>query len=261
LLTEPTPIVANLVVEDPSCYGENDGSIAFENVTGGSGQYTYSLNVATSYTANLYYDLSGGIYEATIIDAEGCEWSNEVIVEEPDPFTLNLGSNQSISFGDSVQIIPQINSTITDFNWSSTTSISCDTCFNQMVAPLETTTYFLSVINEQGCEVNDEITITVTEDRPVYIPSAFTPNGDGFNDFFKIYCGPAVEQIKVFRVFNRWGALVYEVNEVNPEIDQFGWDGTLKGEFLENAVFIYYAEIQFKDGETVLSKGDVTLIR
>ncbi len=261
VLIEPTLIDANLVVEDPSCNGEEDGSIAFENVTGGSGQYTYSLNVATSFTANLYYDLSGGIYEATIIDSEGCEWSSEVIVEEPEQFTLDLGPDRLISFGDSVQLMPQTNSTITDFNWSSTTSISCDTCLNQMVVPLETTTYFLSAVNEQGCEVNDEITITVTEDRPIYIPSVFTPNGDGFNDFFTIYCGSAVEQIKVFRVFNRWGALVYEVNDVNPGFDQFGWDGTLKGEFLENAVFIYYAEIRFKDGETMLSKGDVTLIR
>ncbi len=260
-LNEPAPIEANLVVEAPSCYGEEDGSISFEDVTGGSGNYIYSLNVITSYTANLFYDLSGGTYEATIIDSDGCEWNSEVVIQEPEPLTLSLGADVLIEFGDSVQIIPQINSPISDFFWNTSTGIHCDTCLSQMVAPLESTTYSLNIINEQGCEVNDEITIKVSEDRPVFVPSAFSPNGDGFNDYFKVYCGPSVEQIKVFKVFNRWGALVYEANDIVPEVDQFGWDGTLKGDFLENAVFIYYAEIQFKDGKTIMSKGDVTLLR
>lgn len=260
-LTEPTPIEATLVVENPDCFGEDDGSIAFENVTGGSGNYNFSLNVITSYSANLFYDLSGGVYVATITDTEGCEWSSEVVVEDPEQFTMTLGADLLIEFGDSVQIRPQVNAPVADFSWSSTAAAPCDTCFNQAVAPMETATYFLSVINEQGCEVHDEITINVSEERPVYIPSAFTPNGDGFNDHFKIYCGSAVEQIKVLRIYNRWGALVYEINDINPGVDDFGWDGTLKDEFLENGVYVYYAEIQFRDSKISMFKGDVTLLR
>ena len=70
-----------------------------------------------------------------------------------------------------------------------------------------------------------------------------------------------MDQIKVFRVFNRWGALVYEVNDIDPKTDDFGWDGTLKGEFLDNAVYIYYAEILYRGGESSMLKGDITLLR
>ena len=260
-LDEPTAINAELAVEDPTCYGEDDGSITFENVTGGSGDYDFSLNVLTPYTGNLYYDLAGGTYEAIVIDSEGCEWSNEVVLLEPEQFTLDLGTNQLIDFGDSVQIIPQISSPVSAFYWSSSSNALCDSCLNQTVAPLENTTYTLSVVNSQGCEVRDELTINVSNNRPVYFPSAFTPNGDGFNDYFKAYGGPAVNQIKVFRIFNRWGALIYEVSNVDSSDDGFGWDGTHRGEFVENAVYIYYAEIEFKDGKTVMFKGDVTVIR
>ena len=259
-LVGPSQIQAELVIENPSCYGEDDGSILFENITGGSGDYDYSLNVVTSYTVNLFHGLYGGIYEATIIDSLGCEWISEIILEEPEPFILNLGANQLIKFGDSVQIIPQTNSTIAGMFWSSASGIPCDTCLNQIVAPLETATYFLDLVDEQGCEASDEITINVYEENPVYVPTAFTPNGDGFNDYFKIYCGPEVEQINVFRIFDRWGALVYEAKNINPKTDEFGWDGSLNGGILKNAVYIYYAEMLFQSGKTIINKGNVTLL-
>lgn len=260
-MDEPAPIDADLVVENPSCYGEDDGSITFENVIGGSGNYDFSLNVISSYTSNMFYDLSGGNYEATIIDSEGCEWNAEAFLEEPQELVLDLGADLLINFGDSIQLIPQTDASVVEILWTSSTAISCDTCLNQVIAPLKTSTYFLSLIDENGCAISDEITVQVSSKKPIYVPSAFTPNGDGFNDCFKVYCGDAVEQIRMFRIFNRWGALVYEANDIDPNNDEFGWDGTLKGEFVENGVYIYYVETQFKNGESGILKGDVTLLR
>jgi gliding motility-associated-like protein len=261
LLTEPDPLQAILVIQEPGCFGEDNGSITFENVTGGSGNYTYSLDVPASFTGNIFHGLPAGSYEATIVDAEGCSWSGEAIINDPPTATLDLGDDHLVGLGDSVRVIPKITGSFLDFNWFPETVISCDTCLNQTFAPTETTTYFLTLTDDRGCEVSESVTIIISTERPVYVPTAFSPNGDGFNDFFKVYCGSATEQINTFKVFNRWGALVYEINDVDPNVDEFGWDGTFKGDFLENGVFIYYVEITFRDGKTTLFKGDVTLLR
>jgi hypothetical protein len=68
-------------------------------------------------------------------------------------------------------------------------------------------------------------------------------------------------QIKTFYIFNRWGESVFEIFSVQPNNPLFGWDGTYRGELMNGAVFTYFAELEFVDGEVVLFKGDVTLMR
>ncbi|MFK7810770.1 MAG: gliding motility-associated C-terminal domain-containing protein, partial [Saprospiraceae bacterium] len=93
------------------------------------------------------------------------------------------------------------------------------------------------------------------------IPNAFSPNGDGMNDVLEIFAGPEVENITLFKVYNRWGEVVYELNnflDVDPDIY---WDGTFKGDQLNPGVFVYHATILFKDGRIELRKGDVTIMK
>ena len=97
--------------------------------------------------------------------------------------------------------------------------------------------------------------------RPVYIPNVFSPNGDGENDVFFIQAGPSVVEIKSFLVFNRWGESVFEINNVPPNSESFGWNGTFRGEILNPGAFAYFAEIEFIDGIVEIYKGDVVLLR
>ena len=125
----------------------------------------------------------------------------------------------------------------------------------------------VTVTNLDGCEGSDETKITGT--IPLYLtPNAFTPDGDGLNDFFNFTfdgydeengtLGP-VEVIR-FSVWNRWGNLVY--NNENPEK---GWDGTYDGKPAPSDVYVYMIQIQLPGGEirTIKSEdgSDVTLIR
>jgi gliding motility-associated-like protein len=116
-------------------------------------------------------------------------------------------------------------------------------------------------VDENGCSASDDITVVVIKDRPVYIPSAFSPNDDGINDVFTVYGGKSVTEIKSFLVFNRWGESVHEYFGFSPNDPAAGWDGTHRGEKMQPAVFTWYAEVAFIDGRIELYKGDVTLYR
>jgi len=88
----------------------------------------------------------------------------------------------------------------------------------------------------------------------VFIPNSFTPNGDGNNDFFQVY-GESVKVIDL-KIFNRWGELVYQSNNVFA-----GWDGTYKGIPQNPGVFSYAVQITFLDNSTLNKQGSVTLLR
>jgi len=81
------------------------------------------------------------------------------------------------------------------------------------------------------------------------------------NDGFRIYTDKNVEKVKSFLVFDRWGELVYEYYDFDPDDPAGSWDGNFRSQPMNSAVFAYFAEIEFKDGKVELYKGDVTLVR
>ncbi len=104
----------------------------------------------------------------------------------------------------------------------------------------------------------DDVSVTLIEEpkteNVLYIPNIFSPNNDGQND--KLFVrGQQIESLH-FIIYNRWGNLVYESNDIN-----HGWDGTQNGKKSETGVYVYRAEVTFKDGETLVKRGNVTLVR
>ena len=89
----------------------------------------------------------------------------------------------------------------------------------------------------------------------VYIPSGFSPNSDGNNDFLQTYIGGNVEEF-LFVIYNRWGEKIFET----ADRESF-WDGTYKGADLATSVFVYKINIQYKDGTTEAKGGNITLVR
>ncbi|MCH8318430.1 MAG: gliding motility-associated C-terminal domain-containing protein, partial [Bacteroidetes bacterium] len=92
----------------------------------------------------------------------------------------------------------------------------------------------------------------------LFIPSAFSPNGDGENDVFRVI-GSGIKNISLV-IYNRWGETVFETED-KEEATEIGWDGRHNGEEQGMAVFVYYVEVEFEDTTNKTYKGDVTLIR
>ena len=131
------------------------------------------------------------------------------------------------------------------------------------VTPVETTTYIFSIIDSSGCTATAEAQVFIDDFVPIYAPSAFSPNGDGTNDVFRIYAKLAAASFSDFTVFNRWGQQVYQLTEsVVSSTYDWGWDGlNAAGKMHEPAVYIFSVNVNLWDGRVITVKGDFVLMR
>ncbi|MFK7932266.1 MAG: gliding motility-associated C-terminal domain-containing protein, partial [Saprospiraceae bacterium] len=157
--------------------------------------------------------------------------------------------------------IAQLSATIMqDYTYEWTPAIGLDNpnIPDPIAQPTETTTYTLTITNRDGCTNLRSLIIEVLnlECLPpnIFVPQAFSPNGDGKNDVLLVR-GVPIESL-YFAVYNRWGQLVFETED-----QQRGWDGTVQGEAVPAAVFGYYLKVNCFGGEEFITKGNVTLIR
>ena len=126
--------------------------------------------------------------------------------------------------------------------------------------PQHTIIYELYGIDSRGCEATDRITVFVDKPRVVAVPTGFTPNNDATNDILMVH-GLAGTKIKVFKVYDRWGELVYEVKNFDVNDSSIGWDGTFRGEPMNSGVYLWYVLAEYIDGAEEAFKGQTTLIR
>ena len=97
--------------------------------------------------------------------------------------------------------------------------------------------------------------------RQVFIPNAFSPDGDGFNDYFFVNTGIDVEIIQSLKIFDRWGSLVFSNNNLLPNDFESGWNGFMNGKEANMGVYIYLVEILFIDGKVETFSGDLSLVK
>lgn len=142
----------------------------------------------------------------------------------------------------------------TSWEWSPADGLNCTTCANPLASPEETTTYGVTITDQNGCTSSDSVTVWVEYNFNYFVPNTFTPNGDGINDIFYIR-GYGVESMEV-KVFDRWGEMIFHSSDINA-----GWDGTYKGKPLSNGVFVYTLGGKLLDGREFREKGAITLVK
>jgi gliding motility-associated-like protein len=132
---------------------------------------------------------------------------------------------------------------------------------NPLFTQLEKGDYQVTVRDTQGCTMTTP-NILLSLPCFVYIPNVFSPNQDTQNDYFTIYGHPQyVKKVKVLRIFNRFGGLVFESKDFLCNQEDKGWDGTMNGKAFTPDVFAYYAEVELTDNQIAYFKGDVTLVK
>jgi gliding motility-associated-like protein len=144
-----------------------------------------------------------------------------------------------------------------NITWTPITGVS-NPSIAQTTANMTSTTLFNYSVTDGICLKSDTVLVKVLEfvcgDPFVYIPNAFSPNKDGDNDVLYVR-GILVDQM-IFRIFDRWGEMVFESN--NPAN---GWDGSFKGKFCDPDVYDYYLDVTCIDGQKNLIKGNITLLK
>lgn len=237
-----------------SCNNQSDGAI-YASVNGGTPPVSYLWS--NNFVSAAITSLSAGTYSVTATDARGCAADTSIILAQPVPIRFTPVSPLHMSYGGSEQI--EINITPAanyDYSWSPATALSCTNCPNPVASPVQTTIYILTVTDPiGGCSGIDTITLYVDPTKSIFIPNAFTPNGDGINDVYSVYAsGP----VKVFEmeIFNRWGEKVYQSNDMGG-----GWDGKYMGTFVMPGEYVYQTTFTFLDGQTLANKGSLTVLR
>ncbi len=262
-LSAPTAIEASFTTQDITCFaGTESGAIEIVSVSGGVGPYDFSLNDnAIFQTDSLFAGLAAGGQAVWIRDAEACVKRFPLTLGAPDPVIVTTIEDTEIKLGESILLNSNTNTLNGLYTWNITEELACNDCLSPTVSPTERTLYQLSVLDTlTGCTGTAEVKIEVSTQKNVFIPNAFSPNFDGANDFFTVYSDVGVAQVNYLRVFDRWGALVYEVTDFNANDEQRGWDGTYRGKQMNTGVYLYVAEVLFLDGTTLRYGGDVSLL-
>lgn len=263
-LTQPSLLVLETTTTNLSCFESRDGQL-YMIATGGTKPYEYSYDDEIFSNANIIYGLKEGGYPLTVRDTLGCETYDFKYLSQPAELIVNTGDDLRIEQGDSVElsVLTSLPNASLTFIWTEEfkrNSLSCDTCPNPMASPLSDLFYHVMVVDSNDCTVKDGLWVRVNVYHEIYVPNAFTPNDDFVNDIFTVHGREGI-QVLNFKVFDRWGELVFEQNDFEVNDLTAGWDGNFKNEKLNNAVFSWVAAVQFSDGTTKNFSGNVSLIR
>ena len=150
-----------------------------------------------------------------------------------------------------------VSDNLVSYQWTAKDSLTCSNCESTTLVPITSQLVYLSGENEYGCKTTDSMKINIIPCDPssIFVPNTFSPNGDGLHDVLYVR-SRALSHMDYFRVFDRWGSIVYEGRDMNE-----GWDGTINGKAAEQGVYVYTVSGKCESGFDVETSGTTTLIR
>ncbi|MDE3184103.1 MAG: gliding motility-associated C-terminal domain-containing protein [Bacteroidota bacterium] len=192
-------------------------------------------------------------YQVIVTNSYGCKDSAYVPISVYKNPVAQAGPDKIILSGDTATLNASVRGTNVNYYWSPSLFMNDSHSLNPYVYPPQEMNYTLNVVSTVGCgTATDDVKISVYKD--IFIPNAFTPNGDGINDVFRII---PYENYKVnrFCIYDRWGKLMFETTDAHN-----GWDGTINGIPAAAGVYIYYVEMQNRQ-KKISKKGTIILLR
>ena len=210
LLTAPPGLGIDVSAVSPTCYGDNDGSITVKSVMGGAKPFTLTLNGAAFSSVDTFPVtlglLEAGDYLLEVSDANGCITEQPVTVIAPLQLTVDLGPDQTISFGDSLLLEALVNTTNYDtFIWTPIAFMKTPDSLVTMLRPTASQIYNIVVLDSAGCSARDEILVVVQKPHRVFLPNIIRPESIELNDYFTVFAGAEVSRIRTMQIYDRWG--------------------------------------------------------
>jgi len=252
----PAP-VPNAGLDSVICYGR---SIRLH----GSGGVSYmwqpasQVNSPTDASPSVKPLLST-VYYLNVSDDHQCTslHPDSVLISVIPGVQVSAGRDTSIARGQSLQLHGQDfnNGSNNLYQWTPPLGLDHPNTLDPIATLDRDITYTLTITTPEGCEGKDEIVIKVFSSADIYVPTGFTPNGDGKNDILKVM-PVGMKQLNYFRVFNRWGQMIFSTTS-----EGIGWDGTIQGKAQPTGTYAWIADAVDYKGTHVMRRGVVTLIR
>lgn len=197
---------------------------------------------------------SSSFYYVSGTDVNGCVTEDSTFVFVVDLPVVNAG-NDTLIWRDTYAILGgSTNASV--YYWSPSTFLDDYRLLQTKAEPTKTQNYVLYAENDFGCVNYDTVLILVESNTLLMLPTAFSPNGDGVNDGFRILRYLNILKLKEFAIYNRWGERVFSTTDINE-----GWDGTFRNKEQELGVYVWQVVAISKDLEEIVKKGNVTLVR
>jgi gliding motility-associated-like protein len=256
------PIAAFTLSNDSLCVGD---AVTLTFTGTSTPTTTYSWNIAGQTLSgigphNVTVNTSG-ILEVELIvnDGAACADTSTLDLAVSNVSLIVTATPTNVVSGASVQLNASASSALgldINYTWTDHSSLSCLTCTTPTALPTENTIYSVAVSDELGCAASGSIAVNVFQENIAVAPSAFSPNGDNIDDIFHI-SGSNIASIDLY-IYNRWGNEVYSAQEISTSE---GWDGKFNGEYVDVAVFVYYANVHYSDGKEDFLRGNITVVR
>jgi gliding motility-associated-like protein len=251
----------------PVTFNCNDlrGSFILLSASGGSPPYSYSVD-GKHFNSQIFEQLNPGqTYRLHTRDAKGCQIVQNFLMPSRYERMAEIEPSVKIGMGMRYTLNPKLNiplSLVSKLEWSPADGLSCTDCLRPVLSALKNETYILKVTDVFGCSDGTSIIVKLDRNASVFIPNAFSPNGDGANDKIVIFADPAeVAVIRRMQIFNKWGQLVFDANDLAPNSEVGTWDGRYRGTLLEAGVFLYKAVLELTDGTLNPMEGTFLLMR
>jgi gliding motility-associated-like protein len=191
-------------------------------------------------------------YSVIATNASGCHDTLQVLISVWPGALISMEDSVRIYPGEGYHIQPVTN--CISFLWTPPVGLDNNYLSNPFAQPGADSRYFVTGTTVNGCTTTDSIDVLVSKESLIEVPNAFTPGTGSNNILYIIKKGQA--QINHFRIYNRWGNLVFETTDINT-----GWDGTYKGEPQPFGVYVYDVQAVTNTGRLFNKHGNITLLR
>jgi gliding motility-associated-like protein len=191
------------------------------------------------------------VFTVVAIDENGCAGEQSVLVDVYDLPELAVSPDAFGFLEDEFELWAQADAEGT-YYWSPTEFLSCTNCAITSSQPNQSMVYTVTFVDSNGCSIQKDVRVRL--ESTLFIPNAFTPDNDGWNDVFGVQ-GADLDEFELI-VFNRWGELIVSLKSYDDV-----WDGTYKGRLSPEGVYPWVLRFRDNDGLQYERMGHVTLIR
>lgn len=250
-----------LLLQDPNCAGEASGSIDLKEFNPIPGIDKIEIN-GKMYNSWPVHSLASGQYQIRIIDQQGCEYDRLIELKEPEVLSPGLPAKLELKLGESktLRLSSQAPRKIININIYPNEGIEIKNDSTIIVTGTKDSEYAITVTDENGCEYIYSLAVKINENQEIFVPNAFSPNGDQINDWFY----PQSDHnlfIEQMLIFDRWGNIIFQSNNFESNQSSKGWNGLSSGKACNPGVYIYFIKYLTRSDQNKIIQGEVNLLR
>jgi gliding motility-associated-like protein len=248
-LPAPAATGVNYCMNEPAAALKATGSDLewYTTASGGTGVTDAPLPATTASGSTTWY-----VTQSANGTCESKRTAVTVTVNAPPVVSINF-PDKPYCPGSSVQLEA---SGAASYQWSPAANLSDPSVSNPLALLQRDISYTVTGTDVNGCPARTQVDLQVSDNCDTYpMPSAFTPNGDGHNDLFRVVTYSVPKSFSM-QIFNRYGERIFSSTDVNT-----GWDGTRQGSQMESGTYVYIVMITTTEGKVLHKKGTVILIR